>query len=295
MKYRITNLYSYNSVVFMSTTNYDYSVFGVTQSFTDSPNCEGCSEMYRPNYTRVNPHGPVSEIQHTVLLQNLHQKAYEGRLERLENLDCMNAYARLIQSERRSLFLVFRDDDFPAQIPITFSEVSPVFWSWSVHFSDPVSYSWITPPPFKEKFEKLKSSPANWTVNYCEGPLCEDEWNASGPIQYCLSERIKPQCQIRWSMEIAIVVVLLNFLKGLLMFYTVFGIKEEPLLTMGDAVASFLNTKDSKTADMCLASIDDLMAAKKRGFNIGARPCKGKKYKWSDAVSGPRLAWLFLL
>lgn len=96
-------------------------------------------------------------------------------------------------------------------------------------------------------------------------------------------------------MEIAIVVVLPNFFKGLLMFYTAFGIEEEPLITMGDAVASFLKTKNPKTADMCLTSIDELMAVKKQGFNIGARPCKGKKYKWSDAVSGPRLAWLFLL
>ncbi|CAI6331455.1 unnamed protein product [Periconia digitata] len=250
----------FNSVVYMSITDHEYSVFGVTQSFINSSGCEGCSEMYRPDSIRVED-GPSSEYENTVLLQNLHRQAYEGRLERLENLDCINAYARLIQSDRRNLFLVFRDDDAPIVRWITFSEASPVFWAHSMHFYDPVPYSWISPPPFKNTFNELQNSPANWTVESCDDYWCDDS-SPSGPIQYCLSEKIEPQCQIRWSTEIAMVVVLLNFLK---------------------------------TTDMCLVSMDDAILIQKKSFKIRARRWNGQRHKWKDAVSGPRSGFLFLL
>ncbi|KAK0372027.1 hypothetical protein CLIM01_10616 [Colletotrichum limetticola] len=52
-----------------------------------------------------------------------------------------------------------------------------------------------------------------------------------------------------------------NFAKGVLMLFVAFGMGEEdPLMTIGDAVTSFLEDQDESTADMCLKSKDRFVA-----------------------------------
>ncbi|KAK1460952.1 hypothetical protein CMEL01_15249 [Colletotrichum melonis] len=52
-----------------------------------------------------------------------------------------------------------------------------------------------------------------------------------------------------------------NFAKGVLMLFVAFGMGEEdPLMTIGDAVTSFLEDQDESTADMCLKSKDHFVA-----------------------------------
>jgi hypothetical protein len=42
------------------------------------------------------------------------------------------------------------------------------------------------------------------------------------------------------------------------MFFVAFRILDDPLITMGDGVASFLEKADPTTKDMCLLSIHDV-------------------------------------
>ncbi|KAK1500813.1 hypothetical protein CTAM01_06265 [Colletotrichum tamarilloi] len=52
-----------------------------------------------------------------------------------------------------------------------------------------------------------------------------------------------------------------NVAKGVLMLFVAFGMGEEgPLMTIGDAVTSFLEDQDESTADMCLKSRDHFVA-----------------------------------
>ncbi|KAK1452731.1 hypothetical protein CCUS01_10772 [Colletotrichum cuscutae] len=52
-----------------------------------------------------------------------------------------------------------------------------------------------------------------------------------------------------------------NVAKGVLMLFVAFGMGEEdPLMTIGDAVTSFLEDQDESTADMCLKSKDHFVA-----------------------------------
>jgi hypothetical protein len=49
----------------------------------------------------------------------------------------------------------------------------------------------------------------------------------------------------------------LLLVKAVLMLFIVYSIKENPLMTMGDAVASFLDERDVTTASMGLMSLYD--------------------------------------
>ncbi len=49
-----------------------------------------------------------------------------------------------------------------------------------------------------------------------------------------------------------------NVMKVLLMFTIAFRIRDKPLITVGDAIDSFLNINDSTTQGMCLCSKESL-------------------------------------
>lgn len=67
------------------------------------------------------------------------------------------------------------------------------------------------------------------------------------------------------------------------MFYVAFKIHEQPLMNIGDAVASFLEKKDLNTKSMCLSTLKDFQ--KNRGYAAGPRQWNNKQYRWKDVTS----------
>ena len=65
------------------------------------------------------------------------------------------------------------------------------------------------------------------------------------------------------------------------MIYIAFYLPHEPLVTMGDAVASFLSEEDPTTKNMCLFSQRDF---RKNFSNRGARKWHDRRYRWKDAT-----------
>jgi hypothetical protein len=69
------------------------------------------------------------------------------------------------------------------------------------------------------------------------------------------------------------------------MFFVAFRILDDPLITMGDGVASFLEKADPTTKDMCLLSIHDV---RKKGYHPGAKEWLNQRFKWKDVASKKR-------
>ena len=67
------------------------------------------------------------------------------------------------------------------------------------------------------------------------------------------------------------------------MFYIAFRIGDEPLMTMGDAVASFLVKEDHTTKNMCLSTVKDFK--KYKSYEMGPRQWTDTKYRWKDVTS----------
>lgn len=148
-------------------------------------------------------------------------KAREGKLDRLENADCIDQYAKTIQSNRRSVLLVADDEHFPPPAENPFRNGSNVY-DWSVFDTFELRssvneaadvYSWICSglddyrskggsPACVDYIDTVKNAPEAWRVSL---------W--SWPVQYCLSEKAEPHCQLRFNLGIMILVTILNFSK----------------------------------------------------------------------------------
>lgn len=69
------------------------------------------------------------------------------------------------------------------------------------------------------------------------------------------------------------------------MFFVAFSVPEEPLLTIGDATASFLEVEDPTTMDICLSSLKDF---RKKRCKPGAKVWEDSRSKWKDVTSKSR-------
>jgi hypothetical protein len=86
-----------------------------------------------------------------------------------------------------------------------------------------------------------------------------DSWKVNGyEIEYCLSQLVRPHCKLQFSLAILGVVIAMNFCKCASMFWTVFWQKSPTLTTVGDALASFLDSPDTLTQGRCLTSKVDI-------------------------------------
>ncbi|KAH9878106.1 hypothetical protein J1614_003323 [Plenodomus biglobosus] len=284
----------YNSAVFSSISSNSYWVYSVSESFLDDGECLNCNKS-------ASMGGYWDEIMFSKALETIWERGRNGELERLSPSQCLDEYAQIIQSSRGNLLLVASDHQFPTPEQNLFINDSRVYWAdqfepWdaqsAVRSAD--SYQWICsarPNQLNEvctdHIDEIKRLPDQWRVGeYCpEGDhyhCNKDHW----PVEYCLSERAVPHCKLHFETSISIVIILLNLMKAALMFYVAFCIKEDPLMTMGDAVASFLENEDPSTRDMCLASSRDFTHDK--AYGSGRRQWQGTQYRWKDVTSKTR-------
>ncbi|KAH7551297.1 hypothetical protein BM1_09613 [Bipolaris maydis] len=306
----------YNSAVYASISSNSYFAFSVSESFVNSAECINCATQ--PNlYTNLTndsifkgyPNGEFPEILHS-----LWSRAQNGSLARLEPAECIDEYATAIQSFRRNVLLVARDEDMPPQHENTFINDSYVYDAVafaSIYAKNPEqsadAYRWICSglPPKEnndhctDRISEIRSNTSAWRVG---GDGCYSVQDASNPhiwtsgcsdfsdtkkypVSFCLSETAPSRCKVRFNSTILVIVTVVNFLKAILMFYIVFKPFDQPLLTMGDAVASFLDDPDPSTRDMCLLSIRD---TRHGHFRAGVRRWLTPKASWMDAMSKTR-------
>jgi len=162
----------------------------------------------------------------------------QGSLERLDNLACVNAYSRQFQTKGNVLLVV---DNATFSIKMLGSP----YWS-NLDDDRWVCGTTYAPPPcnLDPRLKVIKSKPAEWS------PL-------DFRVAYCLAERVPQLCKVQSSLHIAVVVICLNFFKAVIMLYLATQTKETPFMTVGDAIASYIEVPDAETKDMCLTSRAD--------------------------------------
>ena len=71
-----------------------------------------------------------------------------------------------------------------------------------------------------------------------------EQLNIDYSVDYCLSERVQERCKLQFSLAILIVVMACNLIKAICMFLVLRTQESPPLVTLGDAIASFLEFPD---------------------------------------------------
>ena len=205
--------------------------------------------------------------------------------------DCINAYATTFQTSRGSLILVTEDS---TNLGFAYGYSTNVAL---VQSCVPNTYGWICGDAGPYSHWDCFSDP---TCSARVGSLDRTDWRPFGnKIEYCLSEQINQQCTVEFSLQLAVVVIIFNVLKASVLVYTFLAVKENPLLTMGDAVSSFLSIRDDTTWGLCLmgkANVASYLWTKKSGKSSEQRQpmtFDSTRKRWYTAVSFRR--WFFVI
>ena len=108
-------------------------------------------------------------------------------------------------------------------------------------------------------------------------------------IAGCKSEITDEKCKAQFSLGIMIVVIFCNFVKACCMITAVIRSREPTLVTLGDAIDSFLRVPDPTTKGMCFADRQYIAWEWKLGRR--ARPTKWEKnevQRWWTGAGGGR-------
>ncbi|KFA50076.1 hypothetical protein S40293_08611 [Stachybotrys chartarum IBT 40293] len=158
-------------------------------------------------------------------------------------------YMRPFQSNRGTVLLVVRDPDEAEE-------------SYLGGLAGAAKY--VSGPPLKaEDYRWLCYNPHRYSYEFdCDKTMSninagrpQTIWQmgiSTSDIRHAYSSTTPERCKLRFSLPFCWVVTGLNLMKGLLMIYILIGDFDEPLLTIGDAISSFLEVPDPFTKSMSL-------------------------------------------
>lgn len=194
----------------------------------------------------------------------MHMQSEVHSFERLDKATCVKSYGTEFVSARRNVVVV----------STTSNLTNALYWATESQ----LEYSWIC-----GGYSYGNCNPANILNSI-------DSWTIRGnPVDYCLSEVVEESCRLQFSLYIMIIVIFCNFVKSTSMTLTVFKHQIPTLVTLGDAVESFLEFPDVTTEGMCTVGKVQILKTgwKQRGTPISYRPDRNF---WFRAASLKR--WL---
>ncbi|KGO53592.1 hypothetical protein PEX2_062000 [Penicillium expansum] len=277
----------YNSFIYVSINANDFGVVAAPMAFGN-------------NHTDLSDFDIPSDFHHIVGMNasSLHNDLILGKLEKLSNATCMKAYSGAYQTARSTVVLL--TPDLSSNLTV---------WSCQVGLGDGGGLSTGT----AYKGSELSCAMDEYRGNYTVGPPVSNMEYLK--VHDCFSRPITPTCELGCSLPIGLVVMGCIALKLICMLITALERRSEILLTVGDALKSFLTCPDPYTSNNCLMSRVNkgqpkaLLAfndypwvsifSRAVPFRLGQRPTPQPKkictvrQRWSAAL--PRRLFVFLL
>ena len=287
---------SYNSVVYSSVSATDYLAIRVDQRFLDGEvwNADlSLNSSWAQTLPDLVPKNNLSTIAIRNKVSMLQSRAHT--LSRLESAACNNTYGSILLSDWRNVLIVSNSIGFPDS-----SDVASI----NIHLTDPSpindfceSYRFPYEPPIVYN---------NETGTQCGAPCPKDTICLSvGPllysdekIDYCLAEVAESHCKLYFSTSLLFVVLLCNAVKLFCLFLTLTMAEFDPLITIGDAIASFMSSPEELTANLGALTYDDFQRmeiikslGEAYGSSIKAtrpRPWDPQQRRWLHGKTGSR-------
>ncbi|KAJ4983765.1 hypothetical protein SVAN01_10743 [Stagonosporopsis vannaccii] len=260
----------YNSMFYSTISNNDYDLYFANKDWLggawyDSfslPASGTSRNVFDPVYNKTVSWTPVYSSDPASLLNSYRQDA--SSFQSLNPQACIDAYANTYVSDRRHVVLlspwVNSSRDFPSAYV---DEIQRVQENSSLH--------WVT---FSSNEQLLynKLDRYGWLCNNWDRgtPACTNDaakeyaaqnWTIFGwPVSGCVSQKLPDSCSVNFHLGIAIVVILANFAKTVCIAAVCLFLADQPLLTTGDAIASFMRNPDATTTGCCLLDRNDILA-----------------------------------
>jgi hypothetical protein len=234
----------YNSVIFSTTSAYNYAAGIVSENFLTGGAFNGVSDSLQS------------------YLEGLQQSAKNNTLHNMTTTDCISNFSQNYVSNYAGVLLV--SDLVTSNNSLLWSQIHD---SSNTQLSDNV---WMC-------FDQAGNKP-------CDYSSLKDPWRVFSSqgvvtIKYCLADPATPQCTVELLSQLLYTVILCNFVKIGVFVYLIF-FKFEPIITIGDAIASFLDEPDPTTAGLGSISAQDVRGKwySKDGFECWAE--LGQDHIW---------------
>ncbi|KAF4633179.1 hypothetical protein G7Y89_g4941 [Cudoniella acicularis] len=199
--------------------------------------------------------------------------------ERLENSACIDYYYTQFESQRGDVIAILDDNTPQGMLDLTIIGRSVpatsgrgVAWGWMC----------LATPDLEEPpvLNCPRPSPDNWQLQPTYyGTYAYQNTNVS----YCLSKPAVEHCKLQFSLVLMIIVMISNVLKIVCMIGALFASKAPPLVTIGDAIASFLTVPDDATKGRCMVSKSEFSWSP--GKKKERRPWTPVRHWWFISIS----------
>lgn len=138
------------------------------------------------------------------------------------------------------------------------------------------TYDWIWQESSIDCTEVARISPDDWRP-----------YNNDTRVSYCLSERTSEHCKLRFSLPIAITTIVFILAKLWVFLSMFYQTSHQPLLTIGDALVSFLQRSDRATSGFAIFDRSDFehFWYSRRGAYVMLRR------RWYESIGGARLVF----
>ncbi|CAG8898638.1 unnamed protein product [Penicillium egyptiacum] len=269
----------YNSAIYETTAVSAYDIFA------------GSGSLAQKDWSDLQLTGSKS-LSKNNSLHGLFYAARNETLAQLHDTDCLNAFGKTYQSTYRKLLLV--NADTAENNTYTLVGTQDVFNPYEALLdSNKGPYEWLCPSSWDNHCDSSYLPIAhtliadnNWTV---------EDRNDGGvfyKVDSCLAEEAPQYCKLQYSLPLTIIVIGFNIVKTTVLLYIWLGIPDAPILTIGDAVASFLHRPDPYTQSCCLLT-NSKVKSHDQFLPEWRRPDAFIKRRriWGSAVSARR--WIF--
>lgn len=246
----------YNSAVFSTLAAQEYDIFVVTEDFLTGASFNMNETAYSahpwwpniiynpdPDFLSNEDWSQAESDLQRARLDDL--KENQSSLKRLENEACMKAYGQEFVSAYSDVIVVSSAiNDSNSLLATTLSPIIPNQQGFGT-----TTYAWIC----ISNPESQRPFPVGSDCDVGKAATQADSWAVfTFPVKYCLSRPILERCKLQFSLWIMIIIIICNTVKTTCMV-VMWRQDHKPLVTLGDAIASFLRVPDQTTAKNCLA------------------------------------------
>jgi hypothetical protein len=176
-------------------------------------------------------------------------------VQTLSPLECIKTYSQNYMSS--SGILILRLQNTSDENPVIFDTYMHTHEAKSWSYETDEGYSWMCNQlDFSDNSTVHLTRSCTPNLDLLHSAVTQSGWRPilgrNEPVESCIREVIDEHCRLEFSLYIAILVLVVNFAKAALMFTVVFYSTGRPLLTVGEAVASFLSYPDKTTQGLRL-------------------------------------------
>ena len=271
----------YNSAVFSTLSSQRFSIFLVTREFLDGASFNVSAITTNQQKTVLQENATQENALQDTLHANLQDYKTNHSFVKLESKECVDTYSAPIISANSDLLLISDCPDVGNSLVWYHQNVySPLI--------DGTSASVFCNQGFCSQTGAMVIPRNLWLTN-TDGNILMNWTAPECSIDYCLSKRVREHCKLQFSLTIMVVVIVCNMIKTLCMAMILRKQDPEPLVILGDAIASFLDRPDVTTERNCIAGRARFENSKYWGLFLSR--WDPKRLRWFRAASLRR--WVF--